>query len=797
MSLSNEGFGLGIWEPYQREITDWPLEPGDGVKTIYAEYRDWSDPPHLVQASDTIVLDESPPVLGASGIIFLHTGTDALEVVVSPYDLESYISGTEYAVSLSEVPPSDPAAWTSTDGHVFYYGDLQEGETYFFHARATNGSGLETVASASFTVAVIGRAIIVAGGGDAFPNPILGQTRLLADYAYMVMMTRGFGGEDPATDKVYYLAPYGLENPWVDGDATTANLQDAIETWAAAAVNENVPLFLYLADHGGPDKFLLNQVNQDPEHPDNVEFITTEELDGWLDTLQAATGCTVVVIYEACRSGSFIDATDSSGQTLDQTLSDPDRVIITSAAYDEPASFLQDGAVSFSHFFFEDAGIGKNLLQCFNRSVETIAQYEDFNQTPQLDDNGDAVYIEFDDGPLAETLYLGLSPLAPSIEIVDTSISRHISPGLAITLWADVESLNVVDEVIAHIVPPPGSATLAWDEFMSEDSITSGRYELSAYTGFVEEGSYTVEIRAEDVNGNTAVPRQVIITVSTGAYPEDPFEVDNSLDTARRIADNVEIQLHSFHVDEDEDWVEFFGASDMIYDIRTYNPAGEDCDYPQVDTYMELYDAQGTLLASNDDPAAGCTGGPAAIVDHLIANNGYYYVRITHASNASGPGTEYQFRVLHDQGDTGRVRAEVKLNGNPVAGASVRFESGNLQFIGVPEGGGWYRNDNISVDEDGSRNYKAHASYSSYSGESGIQTVTTSGPTLFEVNLSASGGPPPPPACRTAGGTASPRDIYLAREDTSGLLLYLIPALVIAVLWRRSQVTPAQRILDN
>lgn len=62
MRLQNESMGWGAWEPYTTSRA-WTLAPGDGLKTVSAQFRDASLNVSAT-ASDTILLDTTPPVDG-------------------------------------------------------------------------------------------------------------------------------------------------------------------------------------------------------------------------------------------------------------------------------------------------------------------------------------------------------------------------------------------------------------------------------------------------------------------------------------------------------------------------------------------------------------------------------------------------------------------------------------------------------------------------------------------------------------------------------------------------------------
>ncbi|GAG77156.1 unnamed protein product, partial [marine sediment metagenome] len=94
------------------------------------------------------------------------------------------------------------------------------------------------------------------------------------------------------------------------GITTPSNMDYAFSTWAPSKVGPNGVLAVYAHDHGGTDAMSI--------HP--WPSLTASQLDQYLDDFEAASGCDrIIVVYEACSSGSFLD-----------DLSKSDRIIMTS-----------------------------------------------------------------------------------------------------------------------------------------------------------------------------------------------------------------------------------------------------------------------------------------------------------------------------------------------------------------------------------------------------------------------------------------------------------------------------------
>ena len=138
------------------------------------------------------------------------------------------------------------------------------------------------------------KAIIVAGGSPYPGNHLWNATQMCANFAYRSLTYQGFTKES-----IYYLTSntdLDLNNNGVpddvDDDATNSNLQKAITEWAKDADS----VLLYLTDHGGTGTFRMS----------GTETLAATDLDAWLDTLQATMPGKVIVVYDACESGSFL-----------------------------------------------------------------------------------------------------------------------------------------------------------------------------------------------------------------------------------------------------------------------------------------------------------------------------------------------------------------------------------------------------------------------------------------------------------------------------------------------------------
>ncbi len=128
------------------------------------------------------------------------------------------------------------------------------------------------------------------------------------------------------------------------------------------------------------------------------------------------------------------------------------------------------------------------------------------------------------------------------------------------------------------------------------------------------------QIRYVFVAALTAV---LSLTFSPGlslAIEPDEYEVDDAYGQANVIViADKEAQAHNFHDARDQDWVEFYGRSGLVYSILATN-VGSNCD-----TVIELYDTDGeTKLAEKDDAGEG--EAEYELLEYTFSQDGVYYM---------------------------------------------------------------------------------------------------------------------------------------------------------------------------
>lgn len=126
------------------------------------------------------------------------------------------------------------------------------------------------------------------------------------------------------------------------------------------------------------------------------------------------------------------------------------------------------------------------------------------------------------------------------------------------------------------------------------------------------------------------------LRIQEGACTADSNEPDNTRETARPLASDGTKQQHNICPANDQDWVAFTVNANTPYRLETTDVGAE------ADTMLEVYDANGTTLAKNDDH----TPGGASQIAYTFAQAGTYYAKVMLYNSASfGEGTHYSLRL--------------------------------------------------------------------------------------------------------------------------------------------------------
>ena len=482
----------------------------------------------------------------------------------------------------------------------------------------------ELVGAVSFLTAegyqeLIGKKAIIVAGYRSYPNDSLwDKTRLCVNMAYKTLKSQGYD-----ENNIYYLSPGHMD---VDGDGQNGmygqpdlqTLSDAIRYWAQGS-NE---LLLFMTDHGGTETFQLNQ-NQ---------ILSAQMLDGWLDEVQSTISDRIIIVYDACKSGSFLEALTPPA--------DKERIVITSTTDKEYAWFEQDGVLSFSYQFWAYLQVDAQLVKALN----TAGKMMKYDQTAQLDANGDGEPNQKGDN--ISDIVIGRGRVAGAIPPVVGNVSgkQILNGSTSASFWADnVRGLNPVEKVWAVIIPPGDRAAndpvINFPKVELVDDDLDGTYQAT-YNEFTLVGTYRMLVYAKDEDDAISQPREIRISQTAADIYEDD---DKFINAGVIVLNDPDSQLHNFHDAGDEDWVKFYGLSGQTYTIEAYN-LGDNCD-----AVIELYATDGTTLLAEQDTI----GDPNAdeLLDWSCIQGGIYYVKIKHYSAEDfGDGTEYDLKIYRSIG---------------------------------------------------------------------------------------------------------------------------------------------------
>lgn len=122
-----------------------------------------------------------------------------------------------------------------------------------------------------------------------------------------------------------------------------------------------------------------------------------------------------------------------------------------------------------------------------------------------------------------------------------------------------------------------------------------------------------------------------------GEVDPDAHEPDDSWETARWVTVNDPAETHNIHQAGDHDWIKFDAQGGGDYVVQTSN-LGANCD-----TWIDLYDTDGTTRLAYDDDGGG---GLSSRLAWTAPSAGTYYVVVYHYRIAKyGEGTAYDLAV--------------------------------------------------------------------------------------------------------------------------------------------------------
>jgi hypothetical protein len=402
-----------------------------------------------------------------------------------------------------------------------------------------------------------GNLILVAGGGIEASNTLKKSTQYLGDLVYSRFKERLFTDDD-----IYYFNPM----PWhdLDGDGYGENIVDdvnptlnnfgkAITKWAPAQSTDG-PLFIYLIDHGEIDKFKIFP----------FQILTASDLNTFLNTFQEKTNRKVVLMIEACKSGSFIDDIENSAN----------RVIITSTG-NKNAYLEMNGRISFTQFLMDNLYSGSSLNKAFMFAK---------NQIHHMGLPYSRMEPKLPIGmlPLAETIHIGgnfaIADLSP--EILEISPGQTVTANEPHTFYVKLAGMVRIKRVWAVVIPPGYTPPEITHDFEAPDvqlpifDLTQSDQENhfeGVYDQFQYNDIYRIIFYASNEKGNVSVSQMIEVTVQGGA-PLDS-DGDGMPNDWENLYSDLNKDVNDASDDPDQD-----GLTNLQEYLHRANPTNNDTD---------------------------------------------------------------------------------------------------------------------------------------------------------------------------------------------------------------------------
>ena len=404
-----------------------------------------------------------------------------------------------------------------------------------------------------------GNLILAAGGGMADNNILRESTQYLADLIYLRFRQRLFEDED-----IFYINPMpwhdingdGYDNNIVDDDSPTVlELEQAISQWAHEQ-NSDGPLYIYLIDHGGENTYNLFP----------GEIVNSNQLNSWITSFQNLTERNVIIVIEACKSGTFIDELDNK---------ENNRIIVTSTnekdAYIDPK-----GTISFTQFFIDRLRTGDSINKSFTRAIIKLKNIGPpySLMEPQLIDNSSFP---------SDNVNLGGKFVIANLfsEVISQTSDMTITGYSEFKIFVELSDVENITSVWAVVIPPYYTPPPISDDLLAPQTIlpvikleninNNSIYE-GIFSGFKSNGQYRVTFYAKNINNSVTISPPAIITIKNLKNSDGDVDGDGQLTLkdiiiSLRMLTSVDISnQYSIFIDfKDINETGKFGLEEIIY----------------------------------------------------------------------------------------------------------------------------------------------------------------------------------------------------------------------------------------
>jgi len=387
--------------------------------------------------------------------------------------------------------------------------------------------------------------------------------QFMATHIYRTLQVRGY-----SSDEIYFLSYEPeldvngdgfVDNDVVDGPITILDrasdvssrdlilddVQQAFD-WAKERGTLDHPLIVTFVDHALTGKLRLDPFD---------EVLTAQGLDAMLDDYQQATGNPVIVVLEACHTGSLIEGIQG------------DNRVIISATNENLAYYDNLGAYSFSKFYFDNLRQGEDFNTAFSLVTDKLSTYGyPFNQqVPQLEDDGDGISNTSRDGKLANKWCLngcfGALSGEMTLEAETQSMSISLEQSVSLSVRVGITE-GSIKRVWALIIPPETTQQRNKQGFslhptplinLSKDS---NDIWLGSFNDFPTVGNYVVTFMAEDNEGFIAATAPITLSLEELSIP--PIGNDTNLikpisnQTVYHVNDILRVSLPILPVEQEQ-----------------------------------------------------------------------------------------------------------------------------------------------------------------------------------------------------------------------------------------------------
>ncbi|MEM7127434.1 MAG: CARDB domain-containing protein [Chloroflexota bacterium] len=299
--------------------------------------------------------------------------------------------------------------------------------------------------------------------------------------------------------------------PGHDKPATTANFENAIVNWAKDKVGSEKLLTIYMIDHGDQDTFYIDEPNG--------QRVTPDQLDGWLDQLEAAVpDIRINIFIEACNSGSFISGLSS--------VSSAKRVIVTSTNALNVAYASENGA-HFSDHFFSALQQGHHIFGGYWEANESVKRSHGL-QRPQIDGDGNGLPNEDTDFLIASqrSFFISSTPVESNVwppyieQFSELSSISDDQVTLRAQIRDDLPNIKAWAVIYPPTYTPPANSSELVPETLEKVDLTVGSGDLfqGIYSNLSTPGQYRIVVHAEDQNGLRARPASLNFSIGTQTF---------------------------------------------------------------------------------------------------------------------------------------------------------------------------------------------------------------------------------------------------------------------------------------